>query len=198
MAGINHSPNAYKPFSDFANKEDPAKAKAEMTEKINNRTKTVLGKMLEVGYITEEQHKTAVEEVDQGLKFEKGESAEATVDVSYHTAAAIEQLLDRIIAEGNEDMDRDDAKMILFGSGLKIYTTQKTEIQNVLEEEIVKEKYVKSTKYTDTTNAHRFPPQHRSSTRKAPRNCRRALHHRKYSTEGTSTKVAEALCTRVF
>ena len=149
MAGINHSPNAYKPFSDFSNKEDPAKAKEEMTEKINNRTKTVLGKMLEVGYISEEQHKAAVEEVEQGLKFENGESAEATVDVSYHTAAAIEQLLDRIIAEGNEDMDRDDAKMILFGSGLKIYTTQKTDIQNVLEEEIVKEKYILSSKYKE-------------------------------------------------
>ena len=149
MAGINHSPNAYKPFSDFSNKEDPAKAKEEMTEKIKFRTKTVLGKMLEVGYITEEQHKTAVEEVNQGLKFEKGESAEATVDVSYLVGAAIEQLLDRIVAEGNEDMDRDAAEMFLYGSGLKIYTTQKTDIQNVLEEEIVKEKYVKSTKYKD-------------------------------------------------
>ena len=150
MAGINHSPNAYKPFSDFSNKENPEQAKKDMTEKINKRTKTVLGKMLEVGYITEEQHKTAIEEVNQGLKFQKGESAEATVDVSYHTAAAIEQLLDRIIAEGNEDMDRDAAELLLYSSGLKIYTTQKTDIQNVLEEELVKEKYIKSTKYKDS------------------------------------------------
>ena len=150
MAGINHSPNAYKPFSEFANEEDPAKAKEEMAEKIKFRTKTVLGKMLEVGYITEEQHKTAVKEVDDGLKFEKGESAEATVEVSYHTAAAIEQLLDRIIAEGNEDMDRDAAELILYSGGLKIYTTQKTDIQTILEEEIADPKYITSTKYMET------------------------------------------------
>ena len=149
MAGINHSPNAYKPFSDFSNKEDPAKAKEDMKEKINFRTKTVLGKMLEVGYISEEQYKSAIEEVDQGLKFERGESAESTVDVSYVVSAAIEQLLDRIIAEGNEDMDRDAAEIFLYSGGLKIYTTQETDIQNVLEEEIVKEKYIKSSKYTD-------------------------------------------------
>ena len=149
LAGINHSPNAYKPFSDFSNKEDPAKAKEEMNEKIKFRTKTVLAKMLEVGYITEEQHKAAVSEVDKGLKFEKGESADATVDVSYLAGAAIEQLLDRIVAEGNEDMDRDAAEMILYSSGLKIYTTQKTDIQNVLEEEIVKDKYITTSKYKE-------------------------------------------------
>ena len=149
MAGINHSPNAYKPFSDFSNKEDPEKEKAEMKEKIAFRTKTVLGKMLEVGYISEDQHKTAVEEVNNGLKFENGESASVTVDVSYHTEAAIDQIIDEILAEGNEDMDRDDAKMLLYSSGLKIYTTQKTDIQNVVEEEIVKEKYITSSKYKD-------------------------------------------------
>ena len=150
MAGINHSPNAYKPFKDYTGEEDGETKKAEMTEKINHRTKTVLGKMLEVGYITEEQHKTAVSEVDEGLKFERGESAEATVDVSYHTAAAIEQLLDRIIAEGNEDMDRDAAELLLYSSGLKIYTTQKTDIQTILEEEITNSKYITSTKYMET------------------------------------------------
>ena len=150
MAGINHSPNAYKPFSTFANKENPEQAKKDMTEKINHRTKTVLGKMLEVGYITQEQYDIAIDEVNQGLKFERGESAEATVDVSYHTAAAIEQLLDRIIAEGNEDMDRDAAELLLYSSGLKIYTTQKTDIQTILENEITDAKYITSTKYMET------------------------------------------------
>jgi len=148
MAGINHSPNLYKPFSNFTNKENPEEAKAEMAEKIKYRTKTVLGKMLEVGYITEEQHKEAIKEVDDGLKFEKGESANVTVDVSYVTEAAIDQILDKVLEE-NEDMDRDAAEMFLYSSGLKIYTTQKTAIQTVLETEIVNEKYVTSTKYKD-------------------------------------------------
>ena len=39
IAGINHKPNYYKPFSDFANKSDPEAAKKEMTEAINKRLK---------------------------------------------------------------------------------------------------------------------------------------------------------------
>ena len=140
LAGINHSPNGYKPFKDFSDEEDPEAAKAEMTEKINNRTKTVLGKMLEVAYITQEQYDAATKEVDEGLKFEKGESSNVTVDLSYHTEAALAQVLEQIMSE-NEDMSKDLAEMTLYSGGLKIYTTQKTDIQNVLEEVIVDDAY---------------------------------------------------------
>lgn len=71
MAGINHLPNAYKPFDDFSNKENPEQAKEDMNNKIKKRTKTVLGKMNELEYITEEQYKEAVAEVDNGLNFQK-------------------------------------------------------------------------------------------------------------------------------
>ena len=51
LAGINHSPNAYKPFEDYADKEDSeAKIKA-MKEKINKRPKTVLSQMKKFNYI---------------------------------------------------------------------------------------------------------------------------------------------------
>ena len=146
MAGINHSPNAYKPFSEFKNKENPEEEKEKMTAKIKKRTKTVLGKMKELSYITEDQYNEAVTEVDNGLNFKQGESASVTVDVSYVTDAAIDQILDQIQAE-NEDMDRKAAELYLYSSGLKIYTTQKTDIQNILEEEIVKDIYV--TKYSE-------------------------------------------------
>lgn len=63
LAGINHSPNSYNPFSDKDNKE-----------KIIKRTKTVLSKMKELGYITnEEEYNTAIEKVENGLNFKKGE-----------------------------------------------------------------------------------------------------------------------------
>jgi penicillin-binding protein 1A len=146
MAGINHSPNSYKPFSDFSDKEDPAKAKEEMTEKINKRTKTVLAKMKELDYITKEQYDEAIAEVDNGLKFENGEGASVTTDVSYVTEAALDQIRDQIMEE-NEDMDESAVEMYLYSSGLKIYTTQKTDIQTVLEEEISKDIY--STYYTE-------------------------------------------------
>ena len=93
LAGINHSPNGYKPFKDFSKEEDPENAIKEMMEKINKRTKTVLGKMLEVTYINQEQYDTAIAEVNEGLKFEKGESSNVTVDLSYHTEKALAQNL---------------------------------------------------------------------------------------------------------
>ncbi len=140
MAGINHSPNAYKPFSDFSDKENPAAEKEKMTEKIKKRTKTVLGKMKELEYISEEQYKEANTEVDNGLNFKKGEGASVTVDVSYHTSAAIEQILDQMMAQ-EEDLSRDMAEMNLYSGGYKIYTTQDTAIQAMLEEEISLDKY---------------------------------------------------------
>ena len=127
MAGINHSPNAYKPFEDYDGDETK---KNEMKDKINDRTKTVLAKMKELEFINDDQYNEAVTEVDNGLSFKQGESASVTTDVSYHTEAAIDQILDQILEEneGNEDMDRDAAEMLLYSSGLKIYTTQKTDI----------------------------------------------------------------------
>lgn len=144
MAGINHSPNAYKPFKDYSKVENGDQKKQEMTEQINKRTKTVLAKMKELTYITEDQYKEAITEVDNGLKFQNGESASATVDVSYHTAAAIEQILDQMMA-AEEDLSRDMAEMKLYSSGYKIYTTQDTAIQAVLEQEISDDKYFTQT-----------------------------------------------------
>lgn len=146
MAGINHSPNSYKPFAEFKDKDDPEAEKTKMAEKIKKRTKTVLGKMRELNSITEEEYKSAVEEVDNGLHFENGEGASVTTDVSYVTEAALAQIKEQILAE-NEDMDDGMAEMYLYSSGLKIYTTQKTSIQTVLEEEIVKDIY--NTSYTE-------------------------------------------------
>ena len=62
LAGINNSPNSYNPFDD----------ETDNTEKITNRTITVLDKMLELEYITEEEHNTAVAEVNNGLQFKQG------------------------------------------------------------------------------------------------------------------------------
>ena len=58
------------------------------------------------------------------------QSASVTTDVSYHTEAAIDQVLEQIMEE-NEDMNRDMAEMYLYSSGFKIYTTQKTDIQTI-------------------------------------------------------------------
>ena len=149
MAGINNSPNSYKPFADFADKENPEEEKQKMQDKIRVRTKTVLAKMKELKYISDDQYNEACAEVDNGLPFKKGESASVTTDVSYHTEAAIDQILNQIIEE-NTDMNRDMAEMYLYSSGFKIYTTQKSDIQAIVEEEVVKNEYYTSAKYSKT------------------------------------------------
>ena len=71
-----------------------------MFTKIKNRTKTVLAKMKEVGYITDEnEYNQAIADVDNGLNFKQGEGAKTTVDVSYHTEAAIAQIKEQLMEE---------------------------------------------------------------------------------------------------
>lgn len=138
MAGINHSPNAYNPFS---NEEDEAKNQKKQ-ENIKKRTKTVLSKMLELGYINQEQCDTAKTEVENGLNFQNGDTS-PTIEVSYAVEAALNQILDQIMEEKN--MSQSMAEAYLYSGGLKIYTTQDTAIQGTLEEVIKQDKYYKTT-----------------------------------------------------
>ncbi len=135
MAGINHSPNAYLPFKQYDNPDD----KAAMDEKIKSRTKTVLSKMLELGYITNEQYDSAVAEVDAGLAFSNGDTT-TTTQVSYLTDAAIEQILQQMIDEKGYE-SKSLAEIQLYSGGYKIYTTQKSNVQTALEGELGNSKY---------------------------------------------------------
>ena len=140
LAGINHMPNNYSPFAEDEDGKE--------YEKIAKRTKTVIGKMKELEYITQEEYDEAIKEVDNKLAFKRGEEANVTVDISYHTEAALEQILDQIMEE--TDMSKEMAEIHLYSSGLKIYTTQDTEVQNRLEEELANEKkYMTIGKYRD-------------------------------------------------
>ena len=130
MAGINSSPNAYDPF-------DTTK---DNTEKIKNKTKTVLNKMKELGYIqNEEEYNAAIAKVDTGLPFNKGITTSATT-YSYHTDAVIDQIVTQVMEEKN--ISRQLAENYVYSSGLTIYSTVDTTIQARLEEEYAKSKYV--------------------------------------------------------
>lgn len=125
LAGINHSPNAYNPYSGN-----------DVTEKIAKRTKTVLSQMKKFDYITQEEYDTAVAEVDAGFKFENGVKGNV---YSSHTDALISQLIEQIMEE--KQVSRDAAETYLQTSGLTIYSTQVSSIQSVMEEEAKKSKY---------------------------------------------------------
>ena len=131
LAGINHGPSAYNPFIGLDN-----------TEKIKNRTKEVLFQMKEQGYIkNEEEYNKAVEEVENGLTFEQGANV-SKATYSYHTAAAVKQVIEDLMEA--KDINREAAEFMVENNGYTIYTTQDTAIQNVMEEEFLKDKYIKS------------------------------------------------------
>ena len=130
MAGINNEPNRYNPFNGM----DDAKKKL-----IDNRTKTVLDKMLDLDYITKEQYDAAYKEIADGLKFSQGKLGSDTI-YSFHTEAAINEVIEQLMEE--KDMSRDMAETTVYGGGLKIYTTQRTGIQAAVEEEMNNDKYI--------------------------------------------------------
>ena len=125
LAGINHSPNSYNPYSGN-----------DVTEKIAKRTKTVLSQMKKFNYITQEEYNNAVAEVDAGFKFENGVKGNV---YSSHTDALITQLTKQIMDE--KQISKDAAETYLQTSGLKIYSTQVSSIQSVMEAETKKSKY---------------------------------------------------------
>lgn len=134
MAGINSSPNSYDPF-------DSSK---DNTEKIKKKTKTVLAKMKELGYIEkQEDYDAAVAKVEAGLPFQKGETVISS-GYSYHTDAVIEQVITQVMEE--KDISRELAQNYVYSSGLTIYSTVDANIQVTVQEETLKDKYIKSGK----------------------------------------------------
>ena len=129
MAGINHSPNSYNPYS----------TTVDNSEKIKNRTIIVLNKMKELGYISEEEYQNAVTEVQTGLQFGTGKIMGGSI-FSYHTDAVISQIIEQVMQEKN--MTEQMAKNYVYSSGLTIHSTVDMDIQNRLEEEYKKEKYL--------------------------------------------------------
>ncbi len=122
LAGINHSPNSYSPYGETDN-----------SEKIKSRTKTVLGKMLELGMIDQTQYDEACQQVEEGLKFEKSESLGSIY--SYHTDATIAQVIEDIAKE--KEISKDLASVYVYSSGLTIHSTQDTELQSKMDEVMV-------------------------------------------------------------
>jgi len=104
--------------------------------------------MLELENITKEEYDKSIEEVENGLAFKEGEVN--LNSYSYHTEAAINQILDQLVEE--KGMDRKYAQRYLYGGGFKIYSTQDANIQKTMEAEYGKSKWInKSTKYEGET-----------------------------------------------
>ena len=141
LAGINHSPVVYNPFV--------ADENGKTAERIKNRTKTVLSQMLKVGYINEAEKEAAYKDIDDGkLKFKKGSIT--TTMYSYHTEALINQVISDYMDE--KGCSEDLAKTAIYAGGLTIYSTQDKEIQERMEKEYEKDKWIITSRKTKDEN----------------------------------------------
>lgn len=133
LAGINHSPNSYNPFEGKENEE-----------KINKRTKTVLSKMLELNYINEEEYQLAINHLDKGLTFKKGQIESEEAVYSYHTDALILEVTEDIAKKYH--ISKTFATNYMNMAGLSIYSTQDSKVQEKTETEFEKSKYSRPSK----------------------------------------------------
>lgn len=141
MAGLNHSPNSYNPFNGSNN-----------SDKIKDRTCIVLQVMRSEGYISEEEYNNAVDEVNAGLKFKKGEvESNGSGVYSYLADATINEAIQDLAKEKNISVSF--ATNYLYFGGLTVNSTQNSDIQKIMEDEMNKKAYqIKSSKNKDVTS----------------------------------------------
>ena len=132
LAGINHAPSLYNPFTG-----------ADNAERIKSRTKEVLYQMKDQEKITEEEYNAAVAKVEAGFEFKRG-AIVSQADYSYHTQAAIKQVVEDLMEQ--KQITRDEAKLMIESNGYTIYSTQDSTIQDRMKEEFLKDKYIRSGK----------------------------------------------------
>lgn len=128
VIGITQRPAAFDPF------EHPDKNK--------EKQELVLAKMLELNFITKEEHDAAVAEK---LVFTRGEN-EPVIQAanSYFSEALIKELANDIAASENISMEQ--ARRMVYTGGLKIYSTVEWKVQSAMEEV-----------FSDSTNRSLFP-----------------------------------------
>ncbi|MGN1327020.1 MAG: transglycosylase domain-containing protein, partial [Clostridia bacterium] len=136
LAGINHSPNSYNPFGEEDN-----------SAIIARRTKIVLNKMLELEKITQEEYDASIAEVNEGIKFEKGNTTSGEA-MSYLARAALNQVINQYAEE--KDVDTKTATAMIQGGGYRIYTTQDSNIQAIMEDVYTDEDYIYSGRKEDS------------------------------------------------
>ena len=115
LAAIIQSPESYNPYNGEKNKTA-----------LLNRQKIVLGKMLELGKITEEEYEAAK---SKELVFKKDDTSSAVT--SYFVDAVIEAVIADI--QEKNGVERGVALNMIYNNGFKIYTTQVTSIQNTID-----------------------------------------------------------------
>ncbi|MGM9973542.1 MAG: transglycosylase domain-containing protein, partial [Clostridiaceae bacterium] len=126
LAGATQDPTGYNAFMD-SNIQDPSR--------YINRTKTVLGKMLELQKISNEDYNNAIAEIDAGAlqatfaqTIEIRQSAKNKLNFEWFTRPVIDQVKKALIDKYK--YTEAEAANLLNNGGLKIYSTMSRELQN--------------------------------------------------------------------
>ncbi|EOU1827385.1 peptidase [Clostridium perfringens] len=119
LGGLTQAPTSYDGLSEI-NKENPSR--------YLNRTKSVLFKMHQLGYISSEQYNNAINEIDtNGIKFKSNNKLSKT-NFEWFTRPTITQVKQDLMNKYKYTQDEVD-KLIANG-GLKIYTSMDRNLQN--------------------------------------------------------------------
>ncbi len=102
-------------------------ASNEAREKLLNRQKIVLSKMLSLGKISNEEYEAALNEE---ITFKKGENEEVEVQ-SYFVDAVFNDVVEDLMEL--KDVEKGIAKQMLYTQGYKIYTTMDPKVQNAID-----------------------------------------------------------------
>ena len=147
LAGINNAPNMYNPYDE----------ENDNSELIKERTIYVLDCMKEQNRISdnaeeaEKLYNEAVEKVEKGLEFKQGKIE--FENNSYFVEEAVKQAAQDLAEE--KDITLDEADSLIRSGGYKLYTTQDSDIQEIVLKEMAKDKYVE----TKTLNGKKISTQ---------------------------------------
>ncbi|ENK1243069.1 PBP1A family penicillin-binding protein [Clostridium sporogenes] len=134
IAGVPQSPSVYYPYSS-ASKKNPSI--------YLNRTKTVLFKMLDNGYITENDYNKALKDLDsKKLAFAKPTAPNNKLAYEWFSIPAIEQVKKDLKTQYKYD-DKQIHNLLVNG-GLKIYTTMNKNLQDKTQNTINNAYYLNS------------------------------------------------------
>ncbi len=120
IAGITQNPSKYNPITNPQNNA--------------TRREKVLKNMLDQGYITEGEYNEAL----QDDVYDRIQVANAQVTSSSTTSYFVDALTDQVIDDLMEQKGytESEAYQLLYSGGLSIYSTQNTDIQTIVDEEI--------------------------------------------------------------
>ena len=117
LAGITNYPGIYAPISEESKKKN------------KERQEIILKKMLELGFIQQDEYDKAMVE---DLKFDRGDTNELRKKSrhSYFVDQVISDVRKDLIAQG---MSAQMADKVIYNNGLKIYTTQDPDVQKEMD-----------------------------------------------------------------